>query len=153
MKIQKKFQGTIPDNKIMDTYSPSNTDTYSCNQVNKMNSYSTTEQKIGTWINGKSIYRKVIEVPSSVFTSTYVSYDHNISNLDTVITVKANWYDSQGYCWRSMPSSYHASADWASQILVKSAQIIFEIGSSAYTIIQTKSEKVAVILEYTKTTD
>ena len=153
MKIQKKFQGTIPDNKIMDTYSPSNTDTYSCNQVNKMNSYSTTEQKIGTWINGKSIYRKVIEVPSSVFTSTYVSYDHNISNLDTVITVKANWYDSQGYCWRSMPSSYHASADWASQILVKSAQIIFEIGSSAYTRIQTKSEKVAVILEYTKTTD
>ena len=35
MKIQKKFQGTIPENKIMDTYSPSNTDTYSCNYINQ----------------------------------------------------------------------------------------------------------------------
>lgn len=34
MKIQKKFQGTIPENKIMDTYSSSNTDTYSCNYIN-----------------------------------------------------------------------------------------------------------------------
>lgn len=34
MKIQKKFQGAIPENKIMDAYSSSNTDTYSCNYVN-----------------------------------------------------------------------------------------------------------------------
>lgn len=34
MKIRKAFQGTIPDNKILDTYSTSQTDTYSCNYVN-----------------------------------------------------------------------------------------------------------------------
>lgn len=34
MKIQKKFQGTIPENKILDTHSTSKTDTYSCNYVN-----------------------------------------------------------------------------------------------------------------------
>ena len=34
MKIQKKFQGTIPENKILDTYSESQTDTYSCNKIN-----------------------------------------------------------------------------------------------------------------------
>ena len=36
MKIRKAFQGTVPDNKILDTYSTSQTDTYSCNYVNSM---------------------------------------------------------------------------------------------------------------------
>lgn len=36
MKIRKAFQGTIPDNKILDTYSTSQTDTYSCNLVNNL---------------------------------------------------------------------------------------------------------------------
>lgn len=34
MKIIKKFQGTVPDNKILDTYSTSQTDTYSCAYAN-----------------------------------------------------------------------------------------------------------------------
>lgn len=34
MKIRKAFQGTVPENKILDTYSQSQTDTYSCNYVN-----------------------------------------------------------------------------------------------------------------------
>lgn len=36
MKIRKTFQGTVPDNKILDTYSASQTDTYSCNYSNNM---------------------------------------------------------------------------------------------------------------------
>lgn len=35
MLIQKKFQGDIPENKILDTHSTSNTDAYSCNYVNE----------------------------------------------------------------------------------------------------------------------
>lgn len=34
MRIRKAFQGTVPENKILDTYSTSQTDTYSCNYVN-----------------------------------------------------------------------------------------------------------------------
>lgn len=34
--IQKKFQGVIPDNKILDMYSESITDTYSCNMINSL---------------------------------------------------------------------------------------------------------------------
>lgn len=34
--IQKKFQGIIPENKILDTFSESQTDTYSCNKINKL---------------------------------------------------------------------------------------------------------------------
>lgn len=34
MRIKKMYQGTVPENKILDTYSNSATDTYSCNYVN-----------------------------------------------------------------------------------------------------------------------
>lgn len=37
MKIRKSFQGTIPENKIMDTLNNSQTDTYSCRYINKLN--------------------------------------------------------------------------------------------------------------------
>lgn len=36
MKIRKTFQGTVPPNKILDGHSSSNTDTYSCNYINKI---------------------------------------------------------------------------------------------------------------------
>lgn len=36
MRIQKKFQGTVPENKILDIYSESQTDTYSCNMINNL---------------------------------------------------------------------------------------------------------------------
>lgn len=39
MKIRKAFQGTIPSNKIMDGFSYSKTDTYSCDYVNNALNY------------------------------------------------------------------------------------------------------------------
>lgn len=35
-RIQKKFQGTIPENKILNMYSQSITDTYSCDMINNL---------------------------------------------------------------------------------------------------------------------
>ena len=36
MRIQKKFQGNIPENKILNMYSQSITDTYSCDMINNL---------------------------------------------------------------------------------------------------------------------
>lgn len=36
MRIQKKFQGTVPENKILNTSSISETDTYSCKKINEL---------------------------------------------------------------------------------------------------------------------
>ena len=35
MKIKKMYQGTVPENKILNTYSDSQTDVYSCDAINK----------------------------------------------------------------------------------------------------------------------
>ena len=47
MKIRKAFQGTVPENKILDTYSTSQTDTYSCNYINN-------KSKVATLWSGSS---------------------------------------------------------------------------------------------------
>ena len=48
------------------------------------NNYSTTEQEIGTWIDGKKLYQKTItgNLPATVDTDTVVA---NISDLDTIV--------------------------------------------------------------------
>lgn len=60
MKIRKAFQGTVPENKILDMYNHSKTDTYSCNYINE--SISKLIYPVG------SIYISVNEVnPSTLF--------------------------------------------------------------------------------------
>ena len=48
MKIKKMFQGEIPENKIMSGYSDSQTDTYSCDYVNRI--IETGSNANGEWI-------------------------------------------------------------------------------------------------------
>ena len=36
MRVKKMFQGKVPENKILSTYSDSPTDTYSCDYVNQL---------------------------------------------------------------------------------------------------------------------
>lgn len=57
MLIEKKYQGTLPDNKIVNTMSDSQTDCYSCDYINNLNTYSEEEIVIGTH-NDKPLYRK-----------------------------------------------------------------------------------------------
>ena len=48
--------------------------------------YSTTEQVIGTWIDGKPIYRKVINF-GSLPNAESKSVAHNIANIDFIVNV------------------------------------------------------------------
>lgn len=85
MYIKKNFQGEIPANKIMGTYTESDTDTYGCNYINfATNSYSTEEKKVGIWINGKPIYKKTVSLNELGAGSRYTYY-HNISNFENII--------------------------------------------------------------------
>ena len=79
MKIKKTFQGVIPENKILNAESISQTDTYSCDYINEKSKeiYSTEEQVVGTWIDGKPLYRRTL-------TGNYTE------NVDTLILSKGN---------------------------------------------------------------
>lgn len=83
MRIKKVYQGTVPENKILGTYTTSNTDTYSCNYINNCNTYSTSEVDTGKkWVDNKKIYRKVF-----TFSSLTNSADNDIGTISNLGTI------------------------------------------------------------------
>lgn len=64
-----------------------------CETVGNSTTYSTEEKTIGTWIDGKTLYRKVISV-GSLPNNTTDLVAHGISNLYQIIKIEPKWYDT-----------------------------------------------------------
>ena len=101
--------------------------------------YSTDEIKIGEWINGKPIYRKVIVIDNPFSGMTF-----SIDNIDEPINV--NW--TQGYANTGVYFSY--GCDGASYSLIH-----FDTISKKFVITLQGgfAGKIVAIVEYTKTID
>lgn len=97
--------------------------------------YSEYEEEIGTWIDGKPIYRKVSNVTISN-KSTWTSLI-SISNLDKLINV-------YGFCKNVMLPRYESSNYYV--------QFLFENNYLKYMANGT-SGSAFIVTEYTKTTD
>ena len=152
-QMQDNIEEAIPE--VIDNLTSSSTSkALSANQgkelktyVDGLNTYSTTEQEVGTWIDNKPIYRKVISFTST--TSPY-RYTHNISNIDKIV----NFY---GYnnrasdpatsrplqAYNTAYPSYYASVDSISRTTVE----VFAGDSIKASITW------YIVIEYTKTTD
>lgn len=126
---------------VKDTYSTSATDTYSCNYVNGLETYSTSETRVGTWIDGKPIYRKVVDLGQIQVTTSEKRYDINIANPDIITSLDIMIKFDNGNLWYR---------NWHIEELSykKSNNSILVIGNQTATF-----EKGYVVLEYTKTTD
>lgn len=113
-------------------------------QVLVADKYSTTEQVIGTWIDNKPIYRKVIEC-GSLPNASNKDVTHNIQNLG--VTIKCN-----GMAVRTSDSR---------ALTIPDSTPGAEIGcgvANANVYITTQNDRSSfnysfLILEYTKTTD
>lgn len=88
MRIQKKFQGNIPENKILNMYSQSITDTYSCDMINNLTGsgpISETDPTVPEYV--KNITEEDIEKWNSntytAGTGINISSDNVISNTIT----------------------------------------------------------------------
>lgn len=103
-----------------------------------MNKYSTDEQVIGTWTNGKPLYRKIISVNfGTVVQGTETTVEVNLKNVDFVLVDKY-WLDrttvapaiNQGYAGdglylgytsigsNEMTLRFRSKQDWASNTTV-----------------------------------
>ena len=101
MKIKKK-NTTIPINgKIVDTENvedkTSNAPSMRLTQEMIKEKYSTDEQVIGTWIDGKPLYRKVIEM-GNMTKENYKIKAHNIKNIKYARIVDVPIYFITKYC-------------------------------------------------------
>lgn len=102
------------------------------------NTYSTDETIIGTWINGKPIYRKVLDVGSKSFSSGDNYIAHGINNFERAIDLKYTMF---------FGNNNYVLWDKLLTLQATSTNIIASTtGSNSFT-------QVYFILEYTKTTD
>lgn len=151
MKIKKK-NTTIPiSGKIVDTENVEDktSNAPSMRLVEEMTKdiYSTEEQVIGTWIDGKPLYRKVIDFGALPSSPLYKYVNHNIQNISQIVFL-------DGFCIDS-------SSEWAFPVncirpntansnigcYASKTQIVIECG------VNRSSYRAYITLEYTKTTD
>lgn len=116
-----------------------------CNMI-----YSTEEQVVGTWVNGKSVYRKTWSeyvIPGN----NVVNIDISALNIDTVVSINGMAYrpgvGNRSTCWIELNASNAAIPSCTTWIDVTAGVLIlagsdFDVAGSAN-----------VILEYTKTSD
>ena len=107
--------------------------------------YSTEETKVGTWIDGRPIYQKTLNLGSASGNS---SISHGISNLDMVINAYGGFL--QGGTYREkLPKIVNGNSAWTADFAdFTNTSFSLSIGSAIGT-----ATKVFVILEYTKTID
>lgn len=145
MRIRKTYNGVVPNGKILNSYSTSQSDGYSCEYINGLETYSTTEQRIGTWIDGKPLYRKVVNVtmPNNEIKQTA----HNIQNIDVITNIKGITVSRDGIVF--IPINTANTGDNSYALQTWADKIYISVRSGVDYTMQTGF----VILEYTKTTD
>lgn len=141
--IIKVSQTTATQAQVVDGYSASTTDSYSCYYSNKLNTYSTDEIRIGTWIDGKPIYRKVyIENNPTTGEWAYINTDNTYN-----IKMYKGFYQRTN----NRLDALSVGREDAMPLIctIRNNQIEYKIDSTY------ASGKISVyfILEYTKTTD
>lgn len=109
---------------------------------NNIEKYSTKEIKIGTWIDGKPLYRKVVDI-GTLPNATTKHVAHNISNIGSVVTLRGIVTD-----YRFFPVPFAAtSGAYTISIFADTTNIEVMAGND-------RSNMTGfVIIEYTKTTD
>ena len=112
------------------------------NKVNSLNVYSTDEQIVATWIDGKPIYQKTIIINNPTI-ATDVPYAHGISNFKHLIYSNIGYSSSEGI---EYAEPIHVANDFSRNSYVDSTNIYITAKGKTYT-------QLRVTLQYTKTTD
>lgn len=115
------------------------------NFLSNNSTYSTTEQVVGTWIDGKPIYRKTIAYTGTALSSGTTSIQHNISNIGAHRQIVGSefWYNNNMWNGVITASSYcTVNAVHNNSIDVSVSNDFAGLFSPLY-----------ITLEYTKTTD
>ena len=67
--------------------------------------YSTSEKGVGYWIDGRTVYEKVVPITLPTNT-TSSSSPHGISNFDGLISLDLIWYDTTDKRWNTGIRNY-----------------------------------------------
>ena len=145
MSQLKRYNGTSWENvggniAPKTTTTSSDTDTYSCNYINSLVEYSTSEVNTGKkWIDSKNIYRKVVQATTGSGTGSWTK----IANLAI-----SNLIDIHGW-WITGNDKYPIDRFYNNEgiTIYWNLSGIYEIHNYSYA----SNRSVVLIIEYTKT--
>ena len=144
----KNFNYQLEEGSVATTYRP-------YQNLDGQEIYSTGEVKIGTWTNGKTLYRKTIIVTSIDTSNNYIDVSHGISNMSMPISVKGIAKITGVNQYRPLGCMFiNTSGNLDSQYVFN----VYAVTESAVTLSygnwwKTRFDKAYITLEYTKTTD
>jgi len=104
--------------------------------------YTSTEEVVGQWTDGKLIYRQVLE---TTVTGTDTRIDYTIPPIDRMIKFETAYIDPRP----SAGSQYNTSGSDYVRVFLESNKWVILVGGSY----PQRPLKVTTIFEYTKTTD
>lgn len=115
--------------------------------------YSTEETRIGTWINGKPLYRKVIaaETGDKIAGSTEETNplrDVSTLNIETLCSMEMTALTYGGQTWITPPATVNFSRDYSMTAFIDNG-----ILKERHTIAQYNNCPIYITIVYTKTTD
>lgn len=121
------------------------------NVENAIDNYSTTEKKVGKWIDNKPIYQKTLHVVPTA--SGENCFAHNISNIDKVVHADAFLVrGSNAGTFMPLPFVYPLlTSAWSGGLHSDRTEITITLGTSLFA--DMNSDGAYVTLKYTKTTD
>ena len=114
-------------------------------QTIREDNYSTTEQEIGTWIDGRTVYRKVLA--GTTTSDNIENLPHGITNFGTIIKVYGYIYSSNNESepiQRVVPDNIAGYGIGVGDI--SSTRIVLQHPASTY-----KNRPYAIVMEYIKT--
>ena len=111
--------------------------------------YSTEEKRIGTWIDGKPLYRKVVTIvsPDKALTNKTYPFD---APVDTMATLHAVLQSQKSVSTSKYPLPFLYEENVYLSVWYSEGALWARAGSSA---VEYLNQPVTVRLEYTKTTD
>ena len=169
MKFSTTFTNQTPDPPTGGNYPcyftsrPTNTSVLFCIAtkniyLNPSLDFSTSEKVVGTWISGKPVYQKTIQIPSSSWKVGESSYTHGIADVDSIWYDLGNSYVALGnntyWALASANNINNTSSTWKLfTVWVNPTACSISIGQSFITQATSTPSTLYVTLRYTKTTD
>ena len=114
--------------------------------ISNITNYSTSQEyEIGTWIDGKTIYRKVI---TTTGTSANAEYIGRLQGIETLVNMFV-WVEKNNY-FRNGTCCYYGNLSWASQCYYNKNNGYVSIESGNDFANFKNGATIRIIMEYTK---
>lgn len=115
--------------------------------IGTQNDYSTDEQIIGTWIDGKRLYQKTVSLTINQ-SDQWTQTAHNINNVDTVVKIDGVVYRPDGWATSMGATSKNNTIENSVQFDMNTQYV--EVYTKGTPFI---NASVNITIQYTKTTD